>query len=78
MSIEVFEYKSPLRKVIALLKKGRDNWKVKYQAVKSEERRLKQQNRAVEASRQHWKRRALAAEAKLEKEKKQSATTGQT
>ncbi len=55
MSIETVEYKSPVRKVIALLKKGRDNWKSKYQAVKWEVRRVKQQNRVVENSREQWK-----------------------
>ena len=67
MSSEALGYKSPVRKVIALLKKGRDNWKAKYQAVKGEVRQVKQQNRAVEASRQQWKDRALSAESELKK-----------
>jgi hypothetical protein len=76
MSSQTIEYKSPLRKVVALLKKARDNWKSKYQAVKGEVRRVKQQNRVVENSREEWKRRALAAETELKK--RQSRTTGQS
>lgn len=69
MSIQAVEFKSPVKKVIAMLKKGRDNWKRKYQAVKLEVRRVKQQNRVVEGSREQWKRRALAAEAELQKKR---------
>ncbi len=58
MSILADEYKSPVRKVIPVLKKGRDNWKSKYQAVQLEVRRGKQQNRVVENSREQWKQRA--------------------
>ena len=63
MGRQTVEYKSPLRKMGVLLKKARDNWKSKYQAVKREVRRVKQQNRVVENSREEWRRRALAAEA---------------
>ena len=76
MSSQTVEYKSPLRKIVVLLKKARDNWKTKYQAVKLEVRRVKQQNRVVENSREEWKRRALAAEAELKK--RQSRTTEQS
>lgn len=75
MSVQANEYKSPARKLIAMLKTGRDNWKRKYQAVKLEVRQVKQQNRAVEDSREQWKRRALAAEAEL---KKRASRTEQT
>ncbi len=67
MSVRIDEFKSPVRKVIAMLMKGRDTWKSKYQAVKLEVRRVKQQNRVVENSREQWKQRALAAEAELQK-----------
>lgn len=72
------EYKSPLRKVLALLKTGRDNWKAKYQAVKQEVRQVKQQNRVVEASREQWKERALRAESDLKKRRSTSSELRRT
>ncbi len=66
MNTEV-EYKSPVRKIVAMLRKGRDNWKQKYQQVKRDLRSVQHQNRAVEKSREQWKTRALQAEAELKK-----------
>jgi len=60
-------YKSPVRKVIAMLRKGRNNWKEKYQQVKRDLRSVQHQNRAVEKSREQWKTRALQAEVALKK-----------
>jgi len=67
MSTVEAEYKSPVRKILAMLKKGRDNWKAKYQQVKHDLRSVQQQNRAVEKSREQWKARAISAEAELKK-----------
>jgi hypothetical protein len=71
MSVRTVEFESPVRKVMALLKKGRGNWKSKYQAVKVEVRRVKQQNRVVENSREQWKQRGLIAGAELKKDSPQ-------
>ena len=61
------EYKSPIRKLLAMLKAARDNWKAKYQQVRQQLRSVQQQNRAVEKSRQQWKARAISAESELKK-----------
>lgn len=67
MNVVQSEYKSPVRKVLAMLKKGRDAWRAKYLQVKSELRSVQHQNRAVEKSREQWKARAIRAEAELKK-----------
>ena len=63
MSTAQVEFKSPVRKVIAMLRQGRDNWKNKYQRVKRTLRSVQHQNRAVEKSREQWRIRAMQAEA---------------
>jgi hypothetical protein len=70
MSTVEVEYKSPVRKVIAMLRKGRDNWKNKYQQVKRDLRSVQHQNRAVEKSREQWRIRATQAEAELSSKKR--------
>ena len=67
MSSMEAEYKSPVRKIVAMLRNARDNWKSKYQLVKCELRSVQHQNRAVEKSREQWKARAISAEAELKK-----------
>ena len=61
--------KSPVGKVVSFLKKARDGWKEKYQQVKQRLRRAENQVRAVEASRENWRERALAAEAEVKAKK---------
>jgi len=68
------KYKSPVRKVIAFLEKGRNAWKAKYQQVKRQLRRAENQNRVVESSRENWRERALLAEAELRVPKKKAGT----
>jgi len=59
------EYRSPRHKVIAMLKKGRDDLRVKYRKVMEQRRVAENQVRAVEKSRKSWRERAEAAEAEL-------------
>ncbi len=64
------QYKSPVRKILAWLESSRDRWKVKYASVKSQLRKTENQVRAVEDSRETWRRRAEAAEGELRELKK--------
>lgn len=64
------EYRSPPHKIIAMLKKGRDNLRVKYRELMVQRRAAENQVRAVEASRASWRARAEAAEAELNELKK--------
>jgi len=59
------EYRSPPHKVLAMLKKGRDDLRVKYRALMEQRRAAENQARAVEKSRELWRARAEAAEAEL-------------
>ncbi len=64
------EYRSPARKVMALVKKGRDALRVKYRELMMQRRVAENQARAVEKSRALWRARAEAAEAELSDLKK--------
>jgi len=64
------EYRSPPHKVIALLKKGRDDLRLKYRKLMEQRRVVENQVRAVEKSRALWRERAEAAEAELSELKK--------
>ena len=68
------EYRSPPHKIIAMLKKGRDDLRVKYRELMEQRRVAENQVRAVEKSRAMWQQRAEAAEAELSelKQKKRS------
>jgi len=66
------QYKSPVHKVIAFLKKGRDGWRDKYKNVKAKLRSVENQLWAVSKSREMWRERAEAAEAELESKKNAS------
>lgn len=71
------EYRSPTHKIIAMLKKGRDDLRVKYRELMKQRRGAENQVRAVEKSRAMWQQRAEAAEAELRelKQKKRSGAT---
>ena len=58
-------YRSPPHKIIAMLKKGRDDLRIKYREVMNQRRVAENQVRAVEKSRKLWRERAEAAEAQL-------------
>jgi len=64
------EYRSPRHKVIAMLKKGRDDLRAKYGELMAQRRKAENQVRVVEASRAKWRQRAEAAEAELSELKK--------
>ena len=55
MDTDARDYTSPLRKLVAFFKGSRDKWKGKCQKTKEENKLLKNQVRAVERSRDHWK-----------------------
>ena len=60
------EFKSPTRKIVAFLKRSRDNWKARHHAVKGRLRQVEHQLRAVEASRRKWRNEAQSAQAELQ------------
>ena len=61
----IHEYQSPQHKIIAMLKEGRDNLRVKYRQVMKQRRKAENQARVVEKSRDMWRQRAEAAETEL-------------
>lgn len=64
------EYRSPKHKIMAMLKKGRDDLREKYRELMKQFRVAENQVRAVEKSREMWRTRAEAAEAELHELKK--------
>lgn len=56
------EYLSPLKKLVVFFRNSRDQWKAKHHEVKKLVKRLQNQTRAVERSRQAWRTRAESAE----------------
>jgi chromosome segregation ATPase len=57
-SKDVNEYKSPVRKLVRFFVGSRDGWKTKYAKAKKKCKRLSNQVRAVEKSREEWRSRA--------------------
>lgn len=70
MPKESSDYKSPPHKVIAFLKEGRDQLRMKYRELRKKLRVAENQVRAVTKSREKWRQRAEAAEAELAELKK--------
>lgn len=64
------EYRSPPHKILAMLKKGRDDLRVKYRELMNQKRAAENQVRVVESSRAVWRERAETAEAELREIKK--------
>ena len=60
------EYTSPLRKLVRFFHDSRDQWKAKHHAAKKDIKRLTNQRRAVEQSRQKWRTRAEEAQRRIE------------
>jgi len=58
--MESDELKSPVRKLVRFFRSSRDGWKSKYQEAKRNHKRLVNQVRVVEKSREHWKQVAKA------------------
>jgi chromosome segregation ATPase len=67
------EYRSPPHKIIAMLKKGRDNLRLKYRELMKQLRVAENQARTVEKSRAMWRARAEAAEAELDELQKKTS-----
>jgi hypothetical protein len=55
-------FKSPAAKLIEFFRRSRDGWKAKHQAVKQENKKLANQVRAVEKSREQWRQTARSAQ----------------
>jgi uncharacterized protein (DUF3084 family) len=66
------EYRSPPHKITAMLKKGRDDLRVKYRELMEQRRTAENQVRAVEKSRSMWRTRAETAESELRELKKKA------
>ena len=75
MPKEVADYKSPPHKIVAFLKKSRDQLREKYREQQEKLRVAENQVRAVTKSREAWRTRAAAAEAELKDSKKNSRKT---
>lgn len=58
-------YKSPTSKLLKFFPSSRDRWKAKCQAAKLRNKKLANQTRAVEKSREHWRRAAQDARKRL-------------
>ena len=58
-------FKSPTGKLIQFFRKSRDGWKTKCQQMRLQNKLLKNQTRAVEKSRDHWKQIARSAQREL-------------
>ena len=72
MPKEIADFKSPPHKIIAFLKKGRDQLRLKYREQQEKLRVAENQIRAVTKSREAWRTRAEVAEAELKHSKKSS------
>lgn len=59
------EFKSPVSKVVKFLKKGRNGWKAKCMEAKHEKKLVANQARAVEKSRDCWKRMAKGGQRRI-------------
>ena len=56
--METKEFKSPRGKLITFFQSSRDGWKRKHQEAKRKIKRMSNQVRAVEKSRERWKEKA--------------------
>ena len=58
-------YKSPKHAQVWFLKRSRDGWKLKYQRLKADDKRLRNRIADVTKSREFWRTRAETAELRL-------------
>ena len=58
--METKELRSPVRKLVRFFRSSRDGWKAKCQEWKRNNKKLSNQVRAVEKSREHWRQIAKA------------------
>jgi hypothetical protein len=61
LAMECVMFKSPLPKLVTFFESSRDRWKAKCQKVKRQNKLLANQARAVEKSREDWRRKATEA-----------------
>lgn len=59
-------YKSPTAKLLKFFPQSRDRWKAKCQAVRVENKKLTNQTRAVEKSRERWKELARSRQRRID------------
>jgi hypothetical protein len=60
-----YEWKSPVRKLLAFFRRSRDRWKAKYMAKRDACKLMGNQVRAVEKSRAKWRKAAEQAQAQV-------------
>ena len=58
--METKELRSPVRKLVRFFRSSRNGWKAKCQEWKRNNKKLSNQVRAVEKSREHWRQIAKA------------------
>jgi septal ring factor EnvC (AmiA/AmiB activator) len=63
--MECAMFKSPVSKLLKFFRASRDGWKAKCQEAKRLNKKLANQTRAVEKSREHWKQLAQAAQQQI-------------
>jgi hypothetical protein len=68
-------YKSPRHAQVWFLRRSRDNWKRKYQALKADAKRLRNRAASAAKSRDGWRARAFQAERLLEQFQRRTAAS---
>ncbi len=58
-------FSSPTVKLVRFFEQSRDRWKAKHSTVKKECKKLQNQTRAVEKSRENWPEQARASEQRV-------------
>lgn len=59
------KFSSPARKLVQFFEQSRDGWKAKQRKLKEEQKLLLNQTRAVEKSRDEWRKRAFEAQQRV-------------
>ena len=59
------KFSSPVGKLVRFFERSRDRWKAKQQELKKERKRLLNQTRAVEKSREEWRQRAFTTQQRV-------------
>lgn len=68
----VDDYRTPLRWLVRVLRKSRDNWKEKYMTLQAEIKAMRTQVRDLRRSRENWRNKAETLEQELETRKKKT------
>ena len=59
------QFASPARKLVRFFEKSRNGWKAKHRELKRTCKLLQNQTRAVEKSRESWRKHALASDQRV-------------